>query len=169
MFAAEAERHLDKEMHHPSIPLLQGQFAMFVYQGNLDGGSKSIDYFMHMIATYEDLNNDDLLDPQNHGNKEKSDERLQKEMEGASWVMWGIYCVEWFEVRHPCPQFPTNPFQARITSIWISKASSKANHYEALAGQYFSIVPVRLSLLLVVTVSRVTRDAKIDESRDTRG
>lgn len=128
MFAEEAEKLLEEEEHRPSIPLLQGQFAMFVYEGNVDGGSKSIDYFMRMVETYEALNDVDVLTPQIHGKEEKSNERLQREMEGLSWIMWGVYCVEWFEVRRLCRWALAKLYQARITSIWIPKTSSKASN-----------------------------------------
>ena len=65
---------------------------MFVYEGNVGAGSKSIDYFMRAMKTHEALNNTEFLDPQSQG---KSEARLQREKEGLSWVMWGLYCAEW--------------------------------------------------------------------------
>lgn len=65
---------------------------MFAYEGNLDGGVKAIDYFMGTVETYEALNNSDFLDRMSMGEDE---DRLQREMEGLSWVMWGFYCTEW--------------------------------------------------------------------------
>ncbi|KAJ4992891.1 hypothetical protein SVAN01_01595 [Stagonosporopsis vannaccii] len=91
-FAKEAQRHFEKEKHQPSIPLLQGQFAMFAYEGNLDGGVKAIDYFMGTVETYEALNNSDFLDRES---TREDEGRLQREMEGLSWIMWGFYCTEW--------------------------------------------------------------------------
>lgn len=91
-FADEAERHFEDEKDQPSIPLLQGQFAMFVYEGNLGSGAKSVDYFMRAMKTYAALNNADFLDIHGQG---KSERRLQREREGLSWVMWGLYCTEW--------------------------------------------------------------------------
>ncbi|KAJ8113959.1 hypothetical protein OPT61_g4046 [Boeremia exigua] len=91
-FAEEAERHFEKEKSQPSIPLLQGQFAMFAYKGNVDGGTNSIDYFMGAIETYEALNKIDFLESLSSGNSES---RMQEEHVGLSWVMWGFYCTEW--------------------------------------------------------------------------
>ena len=91
-FAEEAERHFKDEKDRPSIPLLQGQFAMFLYEGNA-GGSSSIDYFMGTVKTYEDLNVPESLrfrDP------EISATRKQMEEEGLSWILWGVYCAEWY-------------------------------------------------------------------------
>lgn len=91
-FAKEAEKYYEKEKSQPSIPLLQGQFAMFAYEGNLDGGTKAIDYFMGTVETYEALNNSTFLDRQSSG---ANGARMQQEVEGLSWVMWGFYCTEW--------------------------------------------------------------------------
>lgn len=91
-FADEAQRHFEEEKHQPSIPLLQGQFAMFAYEGNLDGGVKAIDYFLGTISTYEALNNAGFLDRETTC---ENDLRSQREMEGLSWIMWGFYCTEW--------------------------------------------------------------------------
>ena len=91
-FAEEAERHLQKEQLWPSIPLLQGQLAMFAYEGNVGAGAKSIDRFMDAMKTYEALNTRDFLDLQGQG---KSEAQLQAEKEGLSWIMWGLYCARW--------------------------------------------------------------------------
>ncbi|KAF3036548.1 hypothetical protein E8E12_004068 [Didymella heteroderae] len=103
-FADEAERHFENEKDRPSIPLLQGQFAMFVYEGNLGSGAKSVDYFMRAMKTYEALNNAEFLKIQGQG---KGEARLRREREGLSWAMWGMYCTEW---------------QARIPSLWVPEA-----------------------------------------------
>lgn len=92
-FAEEAERHLEKEKSTPSITLLQGLHAMFCYEGNLgSSGLTSIGYYNEAIETFKALNNPEFIPSQNEG---KSDSRLQKELEGMSWVMWGYYITEW--------------------------------------------------------------------------
>ncbi|KAJ4988201.1 C6 transcription factor [Stagonosporopsis vannaccii] len=87
-FAEEAERHFEKEKDHASIPLLQGQYAMFVYEGNLGSGVRSIEFFMQAMKTHAALNQVSFLDTRGQG---KTEARLQKEREGLSWVMWGIF------------------------------------------------------------------------------
>ena len=91
-FAEEAKRHFEDENNRPSIPLLQGQFAMFLYDGNVDGGSSSIDYFMGTVETYEALNVSEFLESRDPG---ISATRMRKEEEGLSWILWGVYCSEW--------------------------------------------------------------------------
>lgn len=91
-FAEEAESHLEYEKEAPSITLLQGQFAMFAYEGNVGAGTKAIDYFLDAMRTYEALNTVHVLEPQSYG---KDEARLLREKEGLSWVMWGLYCAEW--------------------------------------------------------------------------
>ena len=123
-FAEEAERHFKDEKKRPSIPLLQGQFAMFLYEGNADGGSSSIDYFMGTVETYEALNVPESLrsrDP------EISATRKQKEEEGLSWILWGVYCAEWYvfsvDAEHP-DQPPTGAHRKHSDSRsrWQSRS-----------------------------------------------
>jgi len=76
----------------PSVPLMQGEFAMFAYEGNLGSGATSVDYFMRAMKTYAALNNADFF---NNQDWTKSALRLQHERYAMSWVMWGFYCTEW--------------------------------------------------------------------------
>lgn len=92
-FAEEAEQHAAREKNSPSIPLLQGQFAMFVFEGNVHGGSKSMAYFKRTVETYEALTNNGSFERQSFG---KTDARGRKEEEGLSWVTWGVYCAAWY-------------------------------------------------------------------------
>src|ERR1700753_1989987 len=62
-FADEAERILEQESNLPSITLIQGIYALFVYEGNLGKGSKSVDYFLRSINMFNALNNGNLLQP----------------------------------------------------------------------------------------------------------
>lgn len=128
-FAEEAEKYFEKEKDQPSIPLLQGQFAMFVYEGNVGAGSKSIDYLMRAMKTYETLNDIKFLDPKVQG---KSEARLQGEKEGLSWVMWGLYCAEWQVLVDPA-KASANMKQARIAGFRFPKTDSEATHTKALA------------------------------------
>jgi hypothetical protein len=91
-FAEEAESHLALEKEVPSITLLQGQFVMFAYEGNVGAGTKAMDYFLDALGTYEAINTVHVLESQNYG---KDEARLLREKEGLSWVMWGLYCAEW--------------------------------------------------------------------------
>lgn len=91
-FAEEAEWHLDKEKNVPTIPLLQGLYAMHWYEGNLGSGSKSIEYLQGAINTFEELNTPTFLESQAD---ERDGLRLFRESEGLSWTMWGMYCAEW--------------------------------------------------------------------------
>ena len=123
-FAEEAERHFKDEKKRPSIPLLQGQFAMFLYEGNADGGSSSIDYFMRTVKTYEALNVPESLRSQD---PEISATRKQKEEEGLSWILWGVYCAEWYvfsvDAEHP-DQPPTGAHRKHSDSRsrWQSRS-----------------------------------------------
>jgi hypothetical protein len=92
-FAEEAERHFKDEKNRPSITLLQGQCAMFLYEGNVYGGSSSIEYFMGTVETYEALNVPEFLESRD---PEISATRKRKEEEGLSWILWGVYCAEWY-------------------------------------------------------------------------
>jgi hypothetical protein len=123
-FAEEAEIHFEKEKDRPSIPLLQGQLAMFVYEGNLASGSKSVDYFMRAMKTHTALNNPHFLNPQGQG---KSEARLQREREGLSWVMWGMYCTEW-QVFSYMLKSDAYTSKARLTGFWLSKSHSKTTY-----------------------------------------
>lgn len=91
-FAEEAKRHYEKEKDQPCIPLMQGQFSMFVYEETIGSGSKSMEFLMSTFDTHRALNNVAFLNPPLDG---KSEERLQREREGLSWAMWGLYCSEW--------------------------------------------------------------------------
>ena len=89
-WADEAEIHLAK-IHKPSLPLLQGLFAMFCYEGVVGNGTKSVEYYLRAMDTYKILNEADIL-PQ-----EGVDEaRLLHERQATSWCMWGFYCCEWY-------------------------------------------------------------------------
>lgn len=91
-FAEEAEGHLAREKEAPSVTLLQGQFAMFAYEGNVGTGTKAIDYFLDALKTYEALNSTSLVEARRGG---KGEARFLREKDGWSWIMWGFYCAEW--------------------------------------------------------------------------
>jgi hypothetical protein len=80
---------------------------MFLNEGNVDGGSSSIDYFVGTVKTYEALNVPESLESRD---PEISATRKRKEEEGLSWILWGVYCAEWYvfsvHAEHP-DQWPT--------------------------------------------------------------
>ncbi|KAF2850428.1 hypothetical protein T440DRAFT_396867, partial [Plenodomus tracheiphilus IPT5] len=118
-FAEEAERHYAREKLLPSIPLLQGQFAMFCYEGCLDSGTKSIGYYSGMIQTYKLLNNHEILAARD---ADKSKERIRREREALSWVMWGTYCTEWRATI--ALGFRKQTSKPLIDKLWRSSESS---------------------------------------------
>ncbi|KXJ90100.1 nitrate assimilation regulatory protein nirA [Microdochium bolleyi] len=89
-WADEAEEAL-RENSHPSITLMQGLLAMFVYEGNLGSGEKALPYFMRAMDVYRALNIANAQ-PQRPG---VAPERLEREKQAISWCMWGFYCCEW--------------------------------------------------------------------------
>ncbi|KAH8702800.1 hypothetical protein GQ44DRAFT_732683 [Phaeosphaeriaceae sp. PMI808] len=91
-FAEEAYKQYDKEKSRPSIALMQGQYAMFCYEGILGSGQKAVDFLWSAVKTFKELNNTDYLALQGQGWSEM--QRLKKK-EGLSWVMWGFYVAEW--------------------------------------------------------------------------
>ena len=94
-WADEAEILLGK-ISRPSISLLQGLYALFVYEGNIGTGTRSVNYFLRSIDVYKALNEMCSLQ-QREG---KNEARLQQERLAISWCMWGFYCCEWY-VRNP--------------------------------------------------------------------
>jgi hypothetical protein len=92
LFANEAGIHWEKEKTRPSIPLMQGKFAMFWYEGNLGSGATSVDYSMRAMKTYAALNHVDFLNDQD---QTISALRLYRERHAMSWAMWGLHCTEW--------------------------------------------------------------------------
>ena len=90
LWADEAEALLGKT-ERPSLPLLQGLYALFVYEGNLGSGSRSVDYFLRSIDVYKALNVANMLQSTTGVNEA----RLQHEWQATSWCMWGFYCCEW--------------------------------------------------------------------------
>ncbi|KAH7014447.1 nitrate assimilation regulatory protein nirA [Microdochium trichocladiopsis] len=90
-WADEAEELL-REISRPSIPLLQGLLAMFVYEGNLGSGEKSLPYFMRAMDVYRALN---VVNPLPQRRHDVAQARLERERQAISWCMWGFYCCEW--------------------------------------------------------------------------
>ena len=89
-WADEAEALLEN-INSPSLPLLQGLYSLFVYEGNLGLGTKSVHYFLRSMDVYKSLNDVKALQ-----HREGMDEaRLQRERQATSWCMWGVYCCEW--------------------------------------------------------------------------
>lgn len=91
-FAEEAEKHFEKEKLQPSIPLLQGQYAMFCFEGCLGSGSKSMYYLLRSMETYKELNKPEFLRRIVEG---KSESRRKQEEGALSWILWGMYVMEW--------------------------------------------------------------------------
>jgi hypothetical protein len=91
-FADEAESILQRENGQPSVPMFQGLFAMFCYEGNLGEGTKSIKYFSQAMDIYKELNHTEILQAPT-GATDKA--RLQSERHALSWSMWGLYVTEW--------------------------------------------------------------------------
>jgi hypothetical protein len=153
-FAEEAERHFKDEKNRPSIPLLQGQFAMFLYEGNVDGGSSSIDYFMGTVKTYEALNVPESLGSRD---PEISATRKRKEQEGLSWIMWGVYCAEWYVfhvyAEHP-NQRPTGAHRKHSDSRSRWQSRSYRNSGAAVPSRCAKSTPLR-------TGGRPTRNCDI--------
>lgn len=89
----EADWYLNQERHVPSIPLLQGLYAMHWYEGNLGSGRKSIEYLHQAIDIFRQINTPAFLEQQAD---ERDGRRLLQESEALSWVMWGLYCAEWY-------------------------------------------------------------------------
>ncbi len=91
-FAEEAEITLQQEVDTPSIPLYQGLWAMFCYEGNLGGGQKAVDYLLMALETYKAVNHTSVLQAQGTSIDEP---RFQRERHAISWCMWGLYATEW--------------------------------------------------------------------------
>ncbi|XEV04549.1 hypothetical protein FSHL1_009836 [Fusarium sambucinum] len=89
-WAEEAETLLEK-IETPSIPLLQGLYSLFVYEGVIGEGTKSVKYFLRSMDVYKELN--DTWTTQRHGGAD--DARLERERQAISWCLWGFYCCEW--------------------------------------------------------------------------
>jgi hypothetical protein len=92
-FADEAYEHYEKEKGHASLTRLQGEFAMFLYEGILGSGKQSVYFFLNTMKTFAALNNVDSMTPHSLN---KSPMRIAREKEAFSWCMWGLYCVEWY-------------------------------------------------------------------------
>ncbi|CEI60173.1 unnamed protein product [Fusarium venenatum] len=89
-WADEAETLLQK-IETPSIPLLQGLYSLFVYEGVIGEGTKSVNYFLRAMDVYKELN--DTWTMHRHGGAD--DARLDRERHAISWCLWGFYCCEW--------------------------------------------------------------------------
>ncbi|KAG7404013.1 Nitrogen assimilation transcription factor nit-4 [Fusarium oxysporum f. sp. rapae] len=90
-WADEAEAHLES-IDRPSIPLLQGLYALFAYEGNIGNGTKPVAYFMRCIDVYKALNDPVTLETHH---KCVDETRLERMKQATSWCLWGFYCVEW--------------------------------------------------------------------------
>lgn len=90
-FADAAVVALQKESEKPSIPLYQGLFAMFCYEGNLGGGQKAVSYFLQALEAYKALNNHTIL----QHNALIDPARMKHERHAISWCLWGYYVTEW--------------------------------------------------------------------------
>ena len=90
LWAEEAEVLLEK-ITRPSLPLLQGLWALFCYEGVIGSGTKSVQYFMRGLDVYRSLI--DIDQPQ--GDSSKDEARLRREIQATSWCLWGFYCCEW--------------------------------------------------------------------------
>lgn len=90
LWAEEAELLL-QSCSEPSVTVMQGLYALFVYEANLGNGSKSLEFFIRCMAMYNIFNEST--------NYETAgvvyDSRLRREKEATSWCMWGLYCYEW--------------------------------------------------------------------------
>jgi len=84
-------------MDRPSLPLLQGLYALFVYEGLLGTGTKSVHYFLRSMDVYKALNSMDALQQSERVDKA----RRQREKPATSWCMWGFYCCEWYVLKAP--------------------------------------------------------------------
>ncbi|OAA72601.1 Transcription factor [Cordyceps fumosorosea ARSEF 2679] len=91
LWADEAELLL-QQCSQPSIPLMQGLYALFVYEGNLRSGQKSIEYFFRCMEMHGAL--DESL-RRKLTNNTRLTPRQRREREAISWCMWGLYCYEW--------------------------------------------------------------------------
>ncbi|KAF5023005.1 hypothetical protein F66182_4963 [Fusarium sp. NRRL 66182] len=89
-WADEAETLLDM-ISKPSIPLLQGLYALFVYEGVIGKGTKSVNYFLRSMDVYRELNEAWIMQPP----QSTDDARLERERQAISWCLWGFYCCEW--------------------------------------------------------------------------
>ncbi|EWZ78317.1 hypothetical protein FOWG_17403 [Fusarium oxysporum f. sp. lycopersici MN25] len=89
-WADEAETLLEK-IDKPSIPLLQGLYSLFVYEGVIGNGTKSVNYFLRSMNVYKDLNDAWTVQPRQGAD----DARLERERQAISWCLWGFYCCEW--------------------------------------------------------------------------
>lgn len=79
------------EIDQPSIPLIQGLLALFVYEGNLGQGAKALPYLMRAEEVYGALNKEETL--RSRAGVEEA--RAQRERQAVCWCMWGFYCCEW--------------------------------------------------------------------------
>ncbi|OBS23068.1 hypothetical protein FPOA_03631 [Fusarium poae] len=89
-WADEAEILLEK-IDKPSLPLLQGLYSLFVYEGVIGEGTKAVKYFLRSMDVYKVLN--DTWTTQQRGGAD--DARLERERQAISWCLWGFYCCEW--------------------------------------------------------------------------
>ncbi|KAF4991467.1 hypothetical protein FDECE_14037 [Fusarium decemcellulare] len=89
-WAEEAEALLE-DIDKPSLPLLQGLYSLFVYEGAIGSGTKSVHYFLRSMDVYKELNDAIAVQPREDADKA----RLERERLATSWCMWGFYCCEW--------------------------------------------------------------------------
>lgn len=75
------------------MSLLQGLYCLFVYEGNVGNGTKSVHYFHRAMEAYRSLN--DNLYQLLHHREGMTEARFRNEERAMSWCMWGFYCCEW--------------------------------------------------------------------------
>lgn len=73
--------------------LLQGLYALFLYEGYIGSGSKAYQYFMRPIEVYNALNQTYTHPLQRRKGVDKA--RLLRDGQATSWCLWGFYCAEW--------------------------------------------------------------------------
>ena len=112
-WADEAEVLLEK-ISRPSISLLQGLYALFVYEGNIGTGTSSVDYFLRSMDVYKSLNETYSLQRREGENEA----RLQRERQAISWCMWGFYCCEWYVCKPLLVLFPDFT-KAILSGFWV--------------------------------------------------
>ncbi|TQV98917.1 hypothetical protein V2A60_007385 [Cordyceps javanica] len=154
LWADEAEHHLEKRPR-PSIPLMQGLYALFVYEGNLGNGTKSVQYFMRCMDVYRSVN-ERRTDP---SAKEVHESRRRREKEAESWCLWGLYCYEWRSTEAFGLQKLTR--QPKVGKLWRER--SFPLHQPNCVGYWWYPYPISLQAKPSMQVAVREADVALSE------
>ncbi|KAM3537245.1 hypothetical protein ARSEF1564_009833 [Beauveria bassiana] len=155
LWAEEAELHL-QNCPRPSIALMQGLYALLIYEASLGTGARTLQDLARCMDVYRILNDrnmDELTD------QTVPEPRRRLEREATSWCMWGMYCTEWRSTEALGIRKLTRP--PKIEKVW--RESSFTLRQTDSAGYCWYPYPLSLQMQPSMQVAIREADAALSE------